>query len=206
MEYPSKLIGDAVTEISRLPGIGKKSALRLVLHLLKQDEVITEALTTALEKLRTEIQYCQRCHNVADEPLCSICQSHRRDHSLVCVVEDLPDVLAIENTGQYQGVYHVLGGVISPMEGIGPTDLHVDTLLQRAQADDSLIKEVILALSPTMEGDTTSFYLTKKLRPLGLKVTTIARGVPIGGELEYTDEVTLGRSILTRTEYPDAQE
>ncbi|HAA11854.1 MAG TPA: recombination protein RecR [Cytophagales bacterium] len=206
MEFPSKLIGDAVTEISRLPGIGKKSALRLVLHLLKQDEVITEALTTSLHRLRTEIHYCERCHNVADDILCSICQSPRRDHSLVCVVEDLPDVLAIENTGQYQGVYHVLGGVISPMEGVGPSDLHVDTLLRRAQASDIPMKEVILALSPTMEGDTTSFYLTKKLRPLGLKVTTIARGVPIGGELEYTDEVTLGRSILTRTEYPDSEE
>lgn len=203
MEFPSKLIGDAVTEVSRLPGIGKKTALRLVLHLLKQNEVITEGLTTALHNLRHNIHYCERCHNVADDPLCNICASHRRDQSVVCVVEDLPDVLAIENTGQYQGVYHVLGGVISPMEGVGPSDLHVDTLLLRAQTEDSLLKEVILALSPTMEGDTTAFYLTKKLRPLGLKITTIARGIPIGGELEYTDEVTLGRSILTRTEYQD---
>ena len=203
MEYPSKLIGDAVAEISRLPGIGKKTALRLVLHLLKQDGVITEALTTALNKLRTEVRYCTQCHNIADEELCSICLSHRRDKTVVCVVEDLPDVLAIENTGQYQGLYHVLGGIISPMEGVGPADLHIDTLLLRAQAPDREVKEVILALSPTMEGDTTSFYLTKKLRPLGLRVTTIARGVPIGGELEYTDEVTLGRSILTRTEYSD---
>lgn len=201
MEFPSKLIGDAVTEISRLPGIGKKTALRLVLHLLKQDEAITESLTTSLHKLRHDIHYCDTCHNVSDKTQCSICTSHRRDRSLLCVVEDLPDLLAIENTSQYQGTYHVLGGVISPMEGVGPSDLHIDTLIERAQDPNREFQEVILALSPTMEGDTTAFFLTKKLSPLGIKVTTIARGVPIGGELEYTDEVTLGRSILTRSEY-----
>jgi recombination protein RecR len=199
MIFPSKLIEEAVSEFSKLPGIGKKSALRLVLYLLKEEKEATTSLTEALSNLRSNIKYCKECHNVSDNEICSICSSSRRDASTICVVEDMPDVLAIENTGQYNGLYHVLGGIISPLNGIGPSDLKIDSLVARASKQD--VKEIILALSPTMEGDTTSFYLTKKLKDLELKVTTIARGVPIGGELEYTDEVTLGRSIITRTIY-----
>ncbi len=198
MEFSSKLIEEAVNEIAKLPGIGKKTALRLALHLLKVEETHTHALTEALTRLRTDIKYCQQCHNIADSTLCSICNSQRRDRSLLCVVEDTRDVMAIENTAQYNGLYHVLGGVISPMEGVGPEDLKVASLLTRVTEGED-IKEVILALSPTMEGDTTSFYLTKKLTRAHLKITTIARGIPIGGELEYADEITLGRSILGRT-------
>lgn len=201
MEYPSKLIETAVTEIAKLPGIGKKTALRLALHLLKEDEFFTKSLTQSLDDLRTKIQYCKTCQNISDTDECNICGSHRRDRSLVCVVEDTRDVIAIENTSQYNGLYHVLGGVISPIDGIGPSELTVDLLLQRVQASDSEISEIIFALSPTMEGDTTAFYLTKRLKEFDLKVTTIARGIPIGGELEYTDEITLGRSILSRTSY-----
>lgn len=200
IEYPSKYISRAVEEISRLPGIGKKTALRLVLHLLKQDEDTTQQLSHSLVELRTRTQYCKKCHNIADSEVCNICTSHRRDNSIICVVEDTPDVLAIENTGQYTGLYHVLGGVISPMDGIGPSELNIDSLVARVNQTEE-IKEVIFALSPTMEGDTTAFYLTKKLKQKDIKLTTIARGVPIGGELEYTDEVTLGRSIITRTNY-----
>jgi recombination protein RecR len=199
MIFPSKLIEEAVTEFSKLPGIGKKSALRLVLHLLKEEKEITTSLTDALSNLRSNIKYCKECNNVSDAEICSICSSNRRDSSTICVVEDMPDVLAIENTGQYNGLYHVLGGIISPLNGIGPSDLKIESLVTRATNQE--VKEIILALSPTMEGDTTSFYLTKKLKGINLKITTIARGVPIGGELEYTDEVTLGRSIITRTIY-----
>jgi recombination protein RecR len=201
--FPSKLIEDAVNEISRLPGIGKKTALRLTLHLLKQPESFAESLTKAISKLRTEIQYCSVCHNISDQEVCSICQGRRRDRSIICVVEDIPDVLAIENTAQYNGLYHVLGGVISPIQGVGPEDLKIDSLLKRVEDNSQTdpVQEVILALSATMEGDTTSFYITRKLKEKGIKVSTIARGIPIGGELEYTDEVTLGRSILTRTNY-----
>jgi len=203
VNFPSKLIEDAVTEISRLPGIGKKTALRLALHLLKQNEVHTEALTLALSRMRSEIQYCKTCHNISDAEECSICTSHRRDSSIICVVEDIRDVLAIENTNQFLGKYHVLGGVISPIQGIGPEELKIETLLDRITTSDeeNMIKEVILALSATMEGDTTSFYLAKKLAEKGVKVSTIARGIPVGGELEFTDEVTLGRSIMTRINY-----
>lgn len=203
MNFPSKLIEDAVTEISRLPGIGKKTALRLALHLLKQNEAHTEALTLALSRMRSEIKYCKTCHNIADEEECSICKSHRRDSSIICVVEDMRDVLAIENTNQYLGKYHVLGGVISPIQGIGPEELKIDSLLERIEKnkDSEPIKEIILALSATMEGDTTSFYLAKKLKEKGVSVSTIARGIPVGGELEFTDEVTLGRSIMTRINY-----
>ncbi len=201
MEYPSKLIENAVNEIAKLPGIGKKTALRLALHLLKEDELFTKSLTSALDDLRSKIQYCKTCQNISDTDECNICASHRRDRSLVCVVEDTRDVIAIENTSQYNGLYHVLGGVISPIDGIGPSDLTVDLLLSRVQQKDTEIKEVIFALSPTMEGDTTAFYLTKRLKEHSLKVTTIARGIPIGGELEYADEITLGRSILSRTDY-----
>ncbi|MHA7131598.1 recombination mediator RecR [Algoriphagus namhaensis] len=203
MNIPSKLIEDAVTEISRLPGIGKKTALRLALHLLKQNEAHTEALALALTTMRSEIRYCQTCHNISDADECSICQSHKRNPAIICVVEDIRDVLAIENTNQFQGKYHVLGGVISPLQGIGPEELHIESLVSRIQAskENSPVEEVILALSATMEGDTTSFYLGKRLKALDVKVSTIARGIPVGGELEFTDEVTLGRSIMTRINY-----
>lgn len=202
MNYPSKLIEEAVNEIAKLPGIGKKSALRLALHLLKVDTENTHQLTRALTDLRTKTTYCTQCHNIADQALCMLCSSHNRDHELICVVADTRDVLAIENTAQYRGLYHVLGGIISPMAGVGPADLHIDSLLHRLGAD-SPVKELILALPPTMEGDTTAFYLQKKLsdRP-ELIISTIARGIPIGGDLEYTDEITLGRSIISRTKTP----
>ncbi len=203
MNFPSKLIEDAVTEISRLPGIGKKTALRLALHLLKQKVNVTEELSHSLLNLRKEIKYCTSCHNVSDQDICSICGGIRRDRSIICVVEDIPDVLAIENTSQYNGLYHVLGGVISPIQGVGPDEIKIDSLIDRISkaTEDRKVREVILALPVTMEGDTTSFYITRKLKELGVKVSTIARGIPVGGELEYTDEVTLGRSILTRVNY-----
>lgn len=203
MNFPSKLIEDAVTEISRLPGIGKKTALRLALHLLKQHEVQTEALALAITRMRTEIRYCQTCHNVSDADICSICASQRRDHSIICVVEDIRDVLAIENTNQYLGKYHVLGGVISPIHGVGPEEIKIESLIARVEKApaDAAIREIILALSATMEGDTTAFYLAKRLKEKGVKVSTISRGIPVGGELEFTDEVTLGRSIMTRINY-----
>lgn len=201
MEYSSKLIEEAVNEIAKLPGIGKKTALRLALHLLRQPEGQTVALSEALVNLREKIRYCVICQNISDDEVCRICSSHRRDKSLICLVEDTRDVLAIENTSQFNGLYHVLGGVISPIEGVGPADLHIDSLIDRIEKNRDEIKEVILALSPTMEGDTTAFYLMKKLKPYGVRISTIARGIPIGGELEYADEITLGRSIQTRTLY-----
>ena len=201
MQFPSRLIENAVEEISKLPGIGKKSALRLVLHLLKSDLNTTLSLSESIVNLREGIQYCEKCHNISDGPRCNICSNPGRNHRLICIVEDLPDVLAIENTGQFSGSYHVLGGIISPIDGIGPDELHIDSLLSRVADTSSDIEEIILALSPTMEGDTTAFYLTKKLQPFGLKVSVIARGVPIGGELEYADEITLGNSILRRRDY-----
>lgn len=204
MNFPSKLIENAVNEISRLPGIGKKTALRLVLHLLKQKENTTIELSDALLALRTKVRYCQVCHNVAEGELCDICTSHRRDRSVICVVEDLPDVMAIENTGQYRGLYHILGGVISPIQGIGPDDLKIESLIKRvleSLSSGDVVQEVIFALPATMEGDTTAFFITRRLKETGIKVSTIARGIPVGGELEYTDEVTLGRSILTRVNY-----
>lgn len=201
MEYPSKLIERAVQEISKLPGIGRKTAIRLVLHLLKTEENETEALARAMVELRKNIKYCTKCHNISDDEICNICSSHRRDPSIICVVEDAQNVLAIENTSQYQGVYHVLGGIISPIEGIGPEDLKINSLIERIGKSNGTIQEVILALSPTMEGDTTSFYISKKLSEFRIRISTIARGVPIGGELEYADEITLGRSIVTRIEY-----
>jgi len=199
MEYPSKLIEDAVNEVARLPGIGKKTALRLVLHLVKENENKTLMLTEALNKLRANIKFCKTCHTISDEEECFICHSHRRDHSMVCVVEESQDVMAIENTSQYTGLYHVLGGVISPMNGIGPAELKIETLVGRLSVSGGEIKEVILALSPTMEGDTTAFYVNKKLKDFPIKITSIARGIPMGGDLEYTDEITLGRSIIGRT-------
>lgn len=202
MQYSSKLIETAVEEISRLPGIGKKTALRLVLHLLKQPEQQSLQLSQAITELRSRIRYCSECMNISDDEVCAICTSHRRDKSIICVVEDMRDVMAIENTSQYRGLYHVLGGVISPIDGVGPSDLHIEKLIQRVEQEDPNVKEVILALSPTMEGDTTSFYLMRKLKPLNVRLSTIARGIPIGGELEYADEITLGRSIQGRTLYP----
>lgn len=201
MQFPSRLIEEAVNEISKLPGIGKKTALRLVLHLLKQDEHVTTDLSAAILKMRQNTKYCNNCFNISDADLCGICSSAKRDQSTICVVEDTRDVMAIENTAQYQGLYHVLGGVISPIEGVGPSDLKIDQLIDRIKASDSLVKEVIFAISPSMEGDTTAFYLTKKLKAFDVKITAIARGIAIGSELEYTDEITLGRSILTRTVY-----
>jgi recombination protein RecR len=199
MDFPSKLIENAVVELSRLPGIGKKTALRLALHLLKAESDTTANLAEALAKMRFDITYCRSCHSISDAEQCSICANPLRDRSTVCVVADVRDVIAIENTGQYQGVYHVLGGVISPIEGVGPADLHIDSLVERAGNEGSEIREVILAISPTMEGDTTAFYLSRRLRDLEqLNISTIARGIPMGGELEYADEITLGRSIVER--------
>lgn len=199
MDYPSRLIENAVNQIAKLPGIGKKTALRLALHLIKDTEANTIALTDALNTLRSKIKFCSSCHNISDNDVCSICLSHKRDRSILCVVEDAKDVMAIENTAQYNGIYHVLGGVISPMNGIGPADLKIETLVNRLNQGQSEIRELILALSPTMEGDTTAFYINRKLKDLPLKVSVIARGVPVGGDLEYADEITLGRSILGRT-------
>lgn len=199
MEFPSKLIEEAVNEVSRLPGIGKKTALRLVLHLVKENENRTFALTEALSKLRSNIKFCKTCHNISDDEVCSICASHRRDRSIICIVEESKDVMAIENTSQYRGVYHVLGGIISPMNGIGPSDLKIDSLVDRLAKSRGETKEIILALSPTMEGDTTSFYINKRISGFNLKISSIARGISVGGDLEYTDEITLGRSITGRT-------
>jgi recombination protein RecR len=199
VEYPSKLIEEAVNQISKLPGIGKKTALRLVLHLIKERPENTVALSDALTNLRSQIKFCKTCFNISDHDMCAICASHRRERSILCVVEDTKDVMAIENTAQYAGLYHVLGGVISPVNGIGPTDLKIDALMERLLNSQSEVKEVILALSPTMEGDTTAFYINKRMKDVQVKVSVIARGVPVGGDLEYADEITLGRSITGRT-------
>ena len=198
MNYPSKLVEEAVEEISKLPGIGKKTALRLVLHLLKQPKESSHDLAEALVSLRDGIKYCGECHMISDSTTCT-CRNMPTDESVICVVEDTPDVLAIRNTGQYNGMFHVLGGRISPMDGQGPEDIHVASLIQRVDQSGGTIKEIILALSATMEGDTTAFYITRLLKDHPVKITTIARGIPVGGELEYADEVTLGRSIVTRT-------
>lgn len=199
VDYPSKLIEEAVNQISKLPGIGKKTALRLVLHLIKENEEGTRALTEALNRLRAGIRFCTTCHNISDAEVCTICSSHKRDRAIVCVVENTNDVMAIENTAQYRGLYHVLGGVISPMNGVGPSELKIESLFSRLNHGQSEIKELILALSPTMEGDTTSFYIHRRVKDLNIKVSVIARGIPVGGDLEYADEITLGRSILGRT-------
>ena len=197
--YPSKLLEQAVNELAKLPGIGRKTALRMALHLLKRNVQEVELLGSAVIKMRNEIIYCSECRNISDQELCSICGNPKRDRSLICVVEDIRDVMAIENTGQFSGVYHVLGGIISPMDGIGPQDLHIEALITRVAGGAA--GEIILALPTTIEGDTTNFYLYRKLAGFNLKLTTIARGVSIGDELEHTDEVTLGRSILNRTPY-----
>lgn len=201
MEYPSKLIEEAVNQVSKLPGIGKKTALRLVLHLIREKEESTFALTEALNTLRSRIRFCTSCHNISDHEVCSICSSPRRDRAIICVVEDSKDVMAIENTGQFTGLYHVLGGVISPMHGVGPADLRIESLVTRISSTSNEIREIILALSPTMEGDTTCFYINKRIKDLQVKVSTIARGIPVGGDLEFADEITLGRSITGRTTF-----
>lgn len=199
MNYSSKLIEQAVTEFSKLPGVGKKTALRYVLHLLKQDEMQLDVLGNTVLKLRNELKYCNNCHNISDKEVCEICSNTSRDQSIVCVVEDIRDVMAIENTQQYKGIYHVLGGIISPMDGIGPSDINIETLVKKVA--EQKVSEVIMALSTTMEGDTTNFYIYKRLKDFNISLSTIARGISIGDELEYTDEITLGRSILNRVPY-----
>ncbi|MEE1096597.1 MAG: recombination mediator RecR [Paludibacteraceae bacterium] len=202
-DYPSILLEKAVNQMASLPGVGRRTALRLVLHLLRQMPEEVEAFAGAFTRLRNEVVYCSTCHNISDTELCPICASHKRDHSTICVVENVQDVMSIENTGQYTGVYHVLGGIISPMDGIGPKDLEIDSLMARIQAGE--VKEIILALPTTMEGDTTNFYIYRRLQNLALesmpKVSQIARGVAVGNQLEYTDEITLGRSIVNRIDF-----
>ena len=205
MEYPSELIARAVEEISKLPGIGRKTALRIVLYLLKRKPEETRLLTESLTRLREDTRYCRICHMISDTEECT-CMTPNRDLTVICVVQDTPDIIAIRNTAQYNGMFHVLGGLISPIDGIGPDQLNIDSLVKRIRDSNPPVKEVILALSPTMEGDTTTFYVAKKLKALNIHVSTIARGVPIGGELEYADEITLGRSIATRVNYDLAEE
>ena len=198
-QYPSVLLEKAVNEFSKLPGIGRKTALRLVLHLLRQSNSDVEQFASAIAKVKQEVKYCQVCHNISDDDVCPICSDPRRDTSLICVVENIQDVMAVENTQQFRGLYHVLGGIISPMDGIGPDQLEIQSLVQRVE--EGGVSEVILALSSTMEGDTTNFYISRKLAPLDVKLSVIARGISVGDELEYTDEVTLGRSIVNRTPF-----
>lgn len=198
-QYPSVLLEKAVSEFSKLPGIGRKTALRLVLHLLRQSDSDVEQFASAIAKVKQEVKYCRVCHNISDEDVCPICSDPRRDTSLICVVENIQDVMAVENTQQFRGLYHVLGGIISPMDGIGPDQLEIQSLVQRVEQGG--VSEVILALSSTMEGDTTNFYISRKLAPLNVKLSVIARGISVGDELEYTDEVTLGRSIVNRTPF-----
>ena len=199
MNFSSKLLENAVAEFAKLPGVGQKTALRLVLHLLNQDKTEVAKFSDSIVKLRNEIKFCRVCHNISDQEVCEICASHKRDRATICVVEDTRDVMAIQNTDQYNGVYHVLGGLISPIDGIGPSDLQVDSLVARLAENE--VKEVIFALSATMEGDTTIFYLHKRLKDFNISLSTIARGIAFGGELEYVDEITLGRSIATRIPY-----
>lgn len=197
-EYPSALLERAVGEFAKLPGVGRKTALRLVLHVLRQPVQDIDEFTETISKFRHDVKYCKVCHNISDDDICPICSDHSRDRSTVCVVENVQDVMAIENTQQYHGLYHVLGGIISPMDGIGPNDLEIDSLVSRVEQGG--VKEVILALASTMEGDTTNFYISKRLAHTGVKISVIARGISVGDELEYTDEVTLGRAIINRTE------
>lgn len=198
-QYSSQFLERAVESFSQLPGVGRKTALRLVLHLLRQPLEDVDSFTDAVTRVRHDVKYCKVCHNISDTDICSICSDPRRDGSVVCVVENIQDVMAIENTQQYHGLYHVLGGIISPMDGIGPHDLSIDSLVERI--DTGEVKEVILALASTMEGDTTNFYISRKLKDKDVKLSIIARGISVGDELEYTDEVTLGRSILNRTPF-----
>lgn len=196
-QYPSVLLARATDELGKLPGVGPKTALRLALHILKQPVASADSFADAISKLRHDIKYCRVCHNISDTDVCPICSDERRDRSTICVVENVQDIMAIENTQAYHGLYHVLGGIISPMDGIGPGDIEIDSLVSRVA--EGGIKEVILALSSTMEGDTTNFYITRQLKSFNVKQTVIARGISVGNELEYTDEVTLGRSIVNRT-------
>ena len=198
-QFPSLLLDRAVGEFAKLPGIGRKTALRLVLHFLKQSTEDVEAFADALTTMKHDVKYCSVCHNISDTDICPICSDHRRDSSQICVVENIRDVMAIENTMQYHGLYHVLGGIISPLDGVGPSDIEIASLVERVAAGG--VTEVILALSPTLEGDTTNFFISKKLRQYHVNITVIARGISVGNELEYADEVTLGRSILKRTPY-----
>ena len=198
-EYPSKLLENVVSELSKLPSIGRRTALRLALSLLKRDERDSKSLGEALINFRSGIKYCRKCHNLCDGELCNVCETPGRDDSMVCVVENVGDVMAIENTAQYHGLYHVLGGIISPMEGIGPNDIEINSLIKRVEEED--IKEVLLALSPNMEGDTTCFFIYRKLAPYNVRVTTIAKGISVGDSLEYADELTLGRSIVNRIDF-----
>jgi recombination protein RecR len=200
--FPSRLLENAVNEFAKLPGIGRKSALRLVLHLLKQDLQEVELFGNSLIQLRSEIKHCKVCHNISDTDICSICSNPSRNTSIICVVENIKDVMSIENTQQFKGLYHVLGGIISPMDGIGPSDLEIDSLVSRVNEGNT--EEIILALSTTMEGDTTNFFIYKKLKNTQVKISTLARGVSIGDELEYTDEVTLGRSIVNRMNFEES--
>ena len=202
MEFSSKLLENAVNEMSRLPGIGKRTALRLVLHLLKQPVDQTEFLSQALSTMRTEINFCQQCHNISDTEICEICSNPKRNKSIICIVEDIRDVMAIENTGQFRGVYHVLGGKISPIDGIGPSQIKIASLIEKLKTTE--VDELIFALSPTMEGDTTNFYIYKQIKNTELIISTIARGIAVGDELEYADEVTLGRSIVHRVPFENA--
>lgn len=201
MKYPSQLLEDAVHEFSKLPGIGNKTALRLVLHLLKQDRDEVGNFGNSIIRLREEIKHCKVCHNISDTEICSICADAKRDQSILCVVENIRDVMSVENTRQYNGLYHVLGGVISPMDGIGPADLSLKSLEERAHENQNVLLEIILALPATMEGDTTNFYIYRKLKDTDIRITTIARGIAVGDDLEYADELTLGRSIQNRTDF-----
>ncbi|MBO4689448.1 MAG: recombination protein RecR [Paludibacteraceae bacterium] len=209
-DYPSILLEQAVNQMASLPGVGKKTALRLVLHMLRRSGDEVQAFSNAFTRLKSEVAYCRECHNISDSELCPICSSARRDHSTICVVENVQDVMSIENTGQYNGVYHVLGGIISPMDGVGPKDIEIDSLVARIARGD--VREIILALPTTMEGDTTNFYIYRRIQNLineqsatsgqsSLRISQLARGVAIGNELEYTDEITLGRSIVNRTDF-----
>lgn len=202
MNFSSKLLENAVDEFSRLPGIGKKTALRLVLHLLKNSSAEVHSFSNSIINLKDNIKYCKKCHNISDNDICQICASFKRDSSVICVVEDTRDVMAIENTNQYNGLYHVLNGLISPMDGVGPSDLTIDSLVNRVQEEE--VTEIIFALSANMEGDTTIFYLHKRLKDFNIKISTIARGIAFGGEIEYADEITLGRSIATRVPYENS--
>lgn len=201
-KYPSTLLENAVNEFAKLPGIGRKTALRLILHLLRQDNSMVDGFAEAIVKLKHNVNYCCICHNICDEEVCAICSDKSRDLSTVCVVENIKEVMAIENTMQYKGVYHVLGGIISPIDGIGPADLEIESLVERVSKGE--VKEIILALSTTMEGDTTNFYIYKKLSQYNVNISIIARGISIGDEIEYADEVTLGRSILNRTPFNES--
>ncbi len=199
-QYPSEILEKAVEAFAKLPGIGRKSALKMALHVLKKDKESCDSFVEAIHNLRYNVEYCSVCHNISDAEVCEICGDRKRDHSVVCVVETVKEVLLIENTAQYRGVYHVLGGVISPMNGVGPSELEIDSLVQRL-TDDGGIREIVLALNPNMEGDTTSFYLYRKIAPFDVKVTTIARGIAVGDDLEFADEITLGNSIANRVDY-----